>query len=404
MKNDYSKYSEKLSAYLDGELPPEEMAQIANALEKDKKLAAEFDRLVKLHNLTENSLPDIQDGILDDLENRIVSNLEDKPLQKTSKESSPKKIIPVWRKNIAIAATIAVFFLAGRIAYQEYGTDILSPVEDKKVFSPKITSPSVADSIAPEEHILQDSITVDEKSKPLKEAVITERQDLPALEESVGDISVEEKITLPQPITPETRIEGQGYVADEKDTDDFKPQESAIKEDFEAVQLTKPQVNQTEVSINALAMPEFKKDKRERLAATGELEGEFSIASIDSLSEIFNNYADPKSRTKLLGDNIKTFSYADSARRLDEPVLQLWDSLKAIQKFDQPSTNIENHYLKILAARKLYQITGDKHYYEEAIAGIKSLKSLIDSKLSQHPENKNLLEYKDKLGNFELVE
>ncbi|MFH1700951.1 MAG: zf-HC2 domain-containing protein [Candidatus Zixiibacteriota bacterium] len=400
MEKDYSKYSEKLSAYLDGELSAREMAEIADALEKDSNLATELERLARLRDMAEQSLPEFEEEILDSLENRIMSNLENKSLKGPLQESQSAKIFPVWRKYLTAAAAIAVVFLAGRIAYQEYGTDILSPAENRKIFSPKVKSPFDADSLAVEEHILQDSITEDEISIPLEDSRITERQDKTVLEESAGKTSMKaEKVTIPAPVKTEIQIDGQDYVVDRKEAEEIMPPETDIKVELTQI---KPQLNSSGIRSFAVAPPRGEKGTEDQIFAADDSENGFTIASIDSLDKIFDNYAPIKTRSKKSAGEVRTFGDAISKVSLNEPVLQLMDSLRTLPEYDQASKNIENQYLKILATKHLYQITGEKQYYDEAVENLNSLKALIDSQLIMYPDNQNLIDYKDRINNLDI--
>ncbi|MEE9443394.1 MAG: zf-HC2 domain-containing protein [candidate division Zixibacteria bacterium] len=405
MENDYSKYSEKLSAYLDGELSPREMAEIVAALEKDKRLADEFDRLVKLKELATQSLPEFEDEILDNLENSIMSNLEDKPSRKASQEQHAAKIIPVWRKYLAVAATIAVFFLAGRIAYQEYGTDILSPARYKIRYDRDLKSAPDIDSSAISGQRSDDTAIENEKSLSPEESQKTSGRDEPIPEESTEKIEGEgAEAKSPVSETLIVQIDEQDYLPDIKEADKIMPQETDKKDEFVAVQLARPQLIQPEIKTDAVSMPGIEKRKGERLFAAEDLKSEYAIASVDSLDQFFNNYSPQKIRSKKSAGEIEMLSQTFTDVSLNEPVMRFLDSLRALPEFDLASKNIENHYLKILAARELYQITGEKQYFDDAIDNLKSLKKLIDSQLVLYPENKNLLEYKDRLSNFDLIE
>ncbi|MCK5125045.1 MAG: zf-HC2 domain-containing protein [candidate division Zixibacteria bacterium] len=122
MKNGKSKYEEKLSAYLDGQLTPEEMAEIAAALDTNPGLANQLEQMRRLGELAESSLPEFDDAILAKLEQNIMGNLENSGEESSTvftSKLSERKIIPIWQKYIAVAASVAVLFLAGRLAWKD---------------------------------------------------------------------------------------------------------------------------------------------------------------------------------------------------------------------------------------------------------------------------------------------
>jgi hypothetical protein len=100
----YLNEKEMLSAYLDGELSPEEINIIEEKLSYSKELKEQLDELIKLKALTKKSIPELPEDPY--FETRLMANIEKKgsgfPL---------KKYAPVF-SFVLLAAFLMVFFKA----------------------------------------------------------------------------------------------------------------------------------------------------------------------------------------------------------------------------------------------------------------------------------------------------
>lgn len=110
---------EKLSAYLDGELTADEATAINNHLDDCADCLAVYERMRRLDMMADNALPEFGDDILDDLQRRIISDIDQLPA--TAVESKPGQavITPLWHKYATIAASLLIITLAGRMAVKE---------------------------------------------------------------------------------------------------------------------------------------------------------------------------------------------------------------------------------------------------------------------------------------------
>jgi len=103
-KDDKSKLSRKLSAYLDGELPDDQARRLAERLETDADLKAELDALAATRDLL-RQLPreTAPEGLLD----AVTEQLERKRLLKAVESPAPATGAP-WVRWAAVAAVLAL--------------------------------------------------------------------------------------------------------------------------------------------------------------------------------------------------------------------------------------------------------------------------------------------------------
>lgn len=135
MKEICDKIRNKLSAYLDGELSPEEMAEVAAHLETCPDCSALLEKMRKIDEMAETAIPDFDDKLMDSLTGRIMDSIkESKPI---AEENRPKsRVIPIWYRYVAVAASIVIVFLAGRMAFKESGGNLLSPPARYEIMAP----------------------------------------------------------------------------------------------------------------------------------------------------------------------------------------------------------------------------------------------------------------------------
>lgn len=128
MSHNCGSYKEKLSAYLDGNLPPEEMAEISAHLKICPECLALLEKMKRLDRMASDSLPEFDDSVLNELEKRITDEIDRLPETVVSKEPKKPKIIPIWYRYAAAAASIVFVFLIGRMAYEDSARQFLRPV------------------------------------------------------------------------------------------------------------------------------------------------------------------------------------------------------------------------------------------------------------------------------------
>ncbi len=128
MKDKCDKIRTKLSAYLDGELSPDEMAEVAEHLESCPDCSALLEKMRQVDEMAGTALPDFDDKLMDSLAGRIMDGIDEpKPV---ADEDGPKpRAIPIWYRYVAVAATIVIVFLAGRMAFKESGGNLLMSPE-----------------------------------------------------------------------------------------------------------------------------------------------------------------------------------------------------------------------------------------------------------------------------------
>ncbi len=157
------KYEEWLSAYLDGRLTPDEMAETAAHLDGCSECSALLEKMHRLDGLASDTSLDFDDVLMEGLSERIavgIENIEDTKVKPVERKS---KIIPIWYRYVAVAASIVVVFFAGRTAFRETG---MEPTRHRL-----IPTPSQMSKPQPSKEKKSEPV---ESSKPQVESVITE--------------------------------------------------------------------------------------------------------------------------------------------------------------------------------------------------------------------------------------
>ena len=126
MKSRCSKHEEKLSAYLDGRLSADEMKQIAAHLEKCPACAELLEKMRRVDDMAAAALPDFDAALMDELTEKIHDRLDKLPATAKSPRETRPRIFPIWYQYAAVAASIAVVFLVGRMAWKESGSPFLN--------------------------------------------------------------------------------------------------------------------------------------------------------------------------------------------------------------------------------------------------------------------------------------
>jgi len=119
--------SADLSAYLDGRLSADQMAEVAAHLQSCSACSALLEKMAGLDKLAAESLNDFDDAVLSDLERKIADKIEALPAPEAVDDVHKSRIFPIWQKYIAVAASIAVLFLVGRMAFKENVPPLNSP-------------------------------------------------------------------------------------------------------------------------------------------------------------------------------------------------------------------------------------------------------------------------------------
>jgi CHASE3 domain sensor protein len=181
MSRKCSKYKDKLSAYMDGQLTSREMAKIADHLKECSLCTAELEELRLLNALAEDSMPEFEDSILDELESRISNQLDSLPERKEATKEKKARIVPVWYRYTTVAASIVIVIMIGRVAFKDVERELLSP-ESETIL---MYSPSQPDEVP----------------TPVEEPMT----------EPEGDTAIPEKVErlITQPTAPASRKKGE---------------------------------------------------------------------------------------------------------------------------------------------------------------------------------------------------
>ena len=143
MGSNCGKYEEKLSAYLDGRLTPDEMAELAVHLQECPECSVLLEKMHRLDDLASEASLDFDDAEMDKLSDRIAAGIEMLDDIETEPIERKARIIPIWYRYVAVAASVAIIFFAGRMAFMENG---MEPTRHRFIMpAPETSEPSMSD-------------------------------------------------------------------------------------------------------------------------------------------------------------------------------------------------------------------------------------------------------------------
>ena len=116
-----------MSGYIDGRLSNEEKAEVEHHLEECRECRVFFEKLKKLNREASGVIEDIDDRLLDRLERRIMSEIETPVDKKSIVQDGKKKVIPIWYRYVAVAASLVLVFMVGKMAYDDYFLRLFEP-------------------------------------------------------------------------------------------------------------------------------------------------------------------------------------------------------------------------------------------------------------------------------------
>ncbi len=113
---------EKLSAYLDGCLAPGEQAEVEEHLSLCAACAEVLEKMRRLETIASGAVTDIDETLLNRLEQRIRVDIARLPTVDVSRETARRgRVIPIWFRYVATAASLLLVFMVGYKAYDRYG-------------------------------------------------------------------------------------------------------------------------------------------------------------------------------------------------------------------------------------------------------------------------------------------
>jgi len=422
MKSQCDKYESKLSAYMDGQLPESEMAKIAAHLEKCPACSEQLDKLRKLSDFALEFDPVFEESALDDLSHRIEDVVDD--LDKTEdREKSPRRrIIPVWYRYAAVAASIAVVFFVGRMAFKDTGQIMQKHELPSPMMSPQSPQPTRDKFPETSEEIIvqkKQEIGAEEKvegAKIKEETVETSDRDgskgegssITSLEEAPKISMQKSKKAVPSPVADD-EIE---VVSPEKGISDKSS--TRMSDLQEPEKLSVPE--KTESSVKSVSIDVTGGDtdigddgRRDRTASPSEssVQDELGktaldsgLMAIDSLRVLYNK--------AVSGTPVRTGEYSMEASSLMPTESQkdkyrgLLDSLESMPAAESSYRSLEVLYIRARANYDLYQQTGREEYLNTAVNVKNELSRMLDKYLEEDGNNSTLLNYKNEVERWKF--
>ena len=374
MAKDCSFFEEKLSAYLDNQLTSKEAAKVAAHLEQCPGCAALLDKMKHLQEMALRALPDFDEAVLSELEQRINREISKLPVASKKKRFEGFRIIPVWYRYAAVAASVAIIFLVGRATFRESmqqtpGAGAPVPIQ--------MSNPPVLEAAPPQMEQNKPSPTeakgvvakrkaVSSMEKPVK--VSTETSSLGATKRSVA-----------APIGSSQEIESvpEGRPADAA----FSPAGNE-KEELKAV------VSRSDVSAETGA--DSKTAAYGAKPDTAVIDTTFSKGfSLDDLSALYKKaYAKYAAPGKKVLYDAYTSRLAASAKHDSSSGVR-----SILQKYEQnvASTDGQVHlkalYILMRGNYDLYRFTGDTAYYKQAALFRDSVQRYFSNQVTFEPKD-----------------
>jgi hypothetical protein len=153
MEKECKHYRQMISAYIDNRISDQDITDIEEHLEDCQACQAFFRRLLRLNQKAPDALENMDNNLLDQLEERIMSGIDLSDSKAESKKTEKIKIIPIWYRYVAAAASIVLVFLIGKIVYEDsirYMYDSSEQSIDYRLPEDKKDVPEKAKSIADE--------------------------------------------------------------------------------------------------------------------------------------------------------------------------------------------------------------------------------------------------------------
>jgi hypothetical protein len=424
------KHSDRLSAYLDSRLSSKESAQLAAHVKDCPVCGKLLEQMQRLSAMASASLPDFDDAILTDLETGIQEKL--KTLEQPT--VGKPRVIPIWYRYAAVAASLAIVFLAGRMAFREAGEPL--PGAKSKGLVPEIkqVSPALSPTVTEESSDAREKkappFPPQAGSAPLIVGETTSvkgvQKGVMMKEEPPAETVVSESAVTDQAVPPATMPAQETFGLPIPAP--AQPTLTGVIEETTGVQVRPPLGEKTVSGVqppsslekNIAAPPQGAKDKaapppadQGAAVVTPLVEGAgqeaekstLSIADtgvvlkdVDSLEAFYHALisAPPTSRTDAL------MSRAQKATQQVSPLQVFVDSLESLAEPVQPYQKIERLYLLMLSSYDNYRENGQVEYLDRAVAHRDVLLTLIKEQLDRAGHNDALQRWREKVERFRL--
>lgn len=283
MEKECKHYQQMISAYIDNRISDQDIADLDEHLEGCQTCRAFLRRLQKLNQKAPEALEDMDNILLDQLEERIMSGIDLSDSRAEPKKTKKKKIIPIWYRYVAAAASIVLVFLIGKIVYEDsirYMYDSSEHSIDYRLPEAKEDVPEKAQPIADEEQpaVEQESLIDDDRETSVlpspaesweKEDALPKPQQVPesqqpqVIEETSVRV-VKEGIEINQTGSVSTKMKEEIEIAPVADVDELLSREAGILQPGEqqtdrtenGAGSRAMQINEHEIAKTKLGVPE----------------------------------------------------------------------------------------------------------------------------------------------------
>jgi hypothetical protein len=342
MNGESSDMDRKLSAYLDGSLPADEMEQVAEYIRTHPEAARSLEKMRKLDELARNKEPQFSEDILASIEKNVLDRIGSTAKVTDIAAASKTRSSTFWYRSAALAASVVFVFIVGRLALREAG-----------------------ESIWPELHQSQPAPTRPEKSPEQKELEDAAEPVPPSRSAEPAQVATEKAPPKQQPLSKsETALQEMP-----------KPEE--VREDVQQSQDVKnlPETESGGVSEEAtegIGMPAAVSNSN-RGAAGGAEKPEVQSA-------VKSKGAEPKAVTSRFrkSEYIQGFRQVKDEKVTFEELQLRLDSLNQLTPDSTGTALAENMGLKVKTLYDLASFPEGKSYRADLSLHLDSLQALLD--------------------------
>jgi len=178
MPSDCSRYEDKLSTYLDGRLSPKEMADVVAHLEICASCASALDKMKRLDDMAADAITGFDEAVLDELSQRIDAALDKEAPKVPAEQPLRAKPVPIWYRYVAVAASIAIVFFAGRTMFRDAGSEVFMTRPRPKVSPSMHQAPTPPRDTASVRGAAADSVSTGSRAKSLPEVEPTAEKEI----------------------------------------------------------------------------------------------------------------------------------------------------------------------------------------------------------------------------------
>ncbi len=438
-----ARIQELLSAYLDGRLSPDETTRVSAHLETCPECAALLEQMRKLDGIAASAMDDIDDAVLGKLEQRIRDDIERLPTVNVEEKPKVGRVIPIWYRYVAVAASVVLVFMIGRAFYKGGGLDEWIPghqIRTVQINRPPSTAPqssSVPVQIKPDtvssgpaaKRETDQAVTIQTKpSEPKQVSLPKATAPMPTTDTKL------ETATAKQGIKPVDALPSEDIrIATQAELKDISRDKETARSDYQEmgkVVVAAPEVESPTGGADSKATTDESRSKETILEkapdAASTIEKKASQLKAQAFQELgklgYNNAIAPPALSRSKASTLQSRyaaalagykpaggivgGFAAKPKGGDSTaavrfVLGRADDMPETSDLDNQATKL---YLTARADYDLYRFTGERSYYDRAVSARDSLLHFLDQFAGDSQKAEAAEAYRKELQQFQCQE